>query len=98
MSALTFIQQKTTLTQIISLVLSCWKKSIDLASMLCHAKGIKHVCIDGSVPQSQRRAALSDFVNDENISVLFMTMGTGALGLVVVPRTRMRYSLTYPQA
>ena len=74
---------KTLANKVSSLVLSCWKKTIDLVSILCREKGINHVCVDGSLPQADRRAALNHFTNSESTSALIMTIGTGALGYVV---------------
>lgn len=68
------------LTEIFSIVFSVWKKTLDIASQLCQAAGIKYVRVDGSVSQADRSVALDIFANDTSMSVLLMTLGTGALG------------------
>lgn len=63
-----------------SIVISSWKRSLDLVGRLLEAKGIPSVRIDGSQPLSERRRVLSTFHMKPNVTVLLMTLGTGAVG------------------
>jgi SWI/SNF-related matrix-associated actin-dependent regulator of chromatin subfamily A3 len=63
-----------------SIVFSFWKKSLDLVAYYFTARGIPLVRIDGSVSLAERRKVLSDFHAKQEIRVLLMTLGTGAVG------------------
>jgi SNF2 family DNA or RNA helicase len=63
-----------------SIVFSSWKKTLDLVFRLFEAKRIPHVSIDGSLSLPERAKVLSDFHNKSKVTVLLMTLGTGALG------------------
>lgn len=71
-----------------SIVFSVWRKTLDVAAQLCNDANIRHVRIDGTVPQALRHQALDDFTTKPEISTLLMTLGTGALGLNLTAATR----------
>lgn len=71
-----------------SIVFSVWRKTLDVASRLCDDAGIRHVRIDGTVPQALRNEALAEFTTNPETSTLLMTLGTGALGLNLTAATR----------
>jgi SNF2 family DNA or RNA helicase len=71
-----------------SIVFSVWRKTLDIAAQLCNDANIRHVRIDGAVPQALRQQALEDFTNKPEVSTLLMTLGTGALGLNLTAATR----------
>lgn len=71
-----------------SIVFSVWKRTLDVASRLCDADGIRYVRIDGTVASEARQKALDDFKADSKVSTLLMTLGTGALGLNLTAATR----------
>jgi SWI/SNF-related matrix-associated actin-dependent regulator of chromatin subfamily A3 len=71
-----------------SIVFSVWRKTLDIAAQLCDGANVRHVRIDGSVPQAQRQQALHDFTTKPEVTALLMTLGTGALGLNLTAATR----------
>jgi len=71
-------------------VFSSWKKTTDAVAYLCAATNIKFKLIDGTTRQVDRARAVEQFKNDPSISVLIMTLGTGALGWVVARLRRGR--------
>lgn len=71
-----------------SIVFSVWRKTLDVAAQLCKDAKIRHVRIDGTVPQALRQQALTDFTTKPEVSTLLMTLGTGALGLNLTAATR----------
>jgi len=68
------------LTLCLSIVFSCWRRTLTIAGDLLNRQGIPFVQLDGSLPLYARQEALSKFENDPGISVLLMTLGTGAVG------------------
>ncbi|KAI9779018.1 MAG: hypothetical protein M1816_003778 [Peltula sp. TS41687] len=64
-----------------SIIFSSWKKSLDLVGCLFTRKAIPFVSIDGSQPLSERKKSLSAFQMRPEVTVLLMTLGTGAVGL-----------------
>lgn len=46
---------------------------------------MKHCRIDGDVRSTERQRALATFNTDPQQNILLMTIGTGAVGLVVIP-------------
>jgi SNF2 family DNA or RNA helicase len=71
-----------------SIVFSVWRKTLDVAAQLCKDANIRHVRIDGAVPQALREQALEVFTTQPKVSTLLMTLGTGALGLNLTAATR----------
>ncbi|KAI0577635.1 DNA repair and recombination protein RAD5C, partial [Pyrenophora tritici-repentis] len=64
-----------------SIVFSFWKRSLDMVAALLTVNNVSFVRVDGSVPFNKRKAILNDFKCRNDISVLLMTFGTGAVGL-----------------
>lgn len=65
-----------------SLVFSSWKRTTDAVACLCSASNINFRLIDGTTRQSDRARHVEQFKTDRLVSVLIMTLGTGALGSV----------------
>ncbi|KAI1374362.1 SNF2 family N-terminal domain-containing protein [Hypoxylon crocopeplum] len=63
-----------------SVVFSFWIRSLDAVARLLTAHNINFRQIDGSLPDTQRKQMLSEFL-DPSVQVLLMTLGTGAVGL-----------------
>jgi SWI/SNF-related matrix-associated actin-dependent regulator of chromatin subfamily A3 len=68
-----------------SIVFSSWKRTLDLAGDLLSANGIRYDVVTGSVPLKTRQKVLKDFKSLMGVSVLLMTLGTGAVGYVPHP-------------
>ena len=69
-----------TLLLFLSVVFSCWAKSLELVSATLHLRHIQHVRIDGSSSTPERPQAMARFHDDPALSILLMTTGTGAVG------------------
>ncbi|KAK3619536.1 hypothetical protein LTR56_023971 [Elasticomyces elasticus] len=65
-----------------SIVFSAWRRTLDIASNLCTERNLAYARIDGTTPQIGRLQALDRFKSDATVSVLLMTLGTGAMGWV----------------
>ncbi|KAF2800246.1 hypothetical protein K505DRAFT_293195 [Melanomma pulvis-pyrius CBS 109.77] len=64
-----------------SVVFSFWKKSLDIAGSLFNSRGIPFLRVDGSLILNERKKVLNDFRDKDNVRVILMTLGTGAVGL-----------------
>jgi len=62
-----------------SIVFSFFKKTLDRMAQLLSLHGLKFERVDGSVPIAKRRRVLDEF-EEGNISILLVTLGTGAVG------------------
>ncbi|KAI1113984.1 SNF2 family N-terminal domain-containing protein [Nemania sp. NC0429] len=71
-----------------SIVFSCWKKTLDLASGLLRSQGIRCEMIDGSLSLAERIKVLKDFRSPTGTNILLMTLGTGAVGLNLAVASR----------
>ncbi|KAK5712281.1 hypothetical protein LTR15_011859 [Elasticomyces elasticus] len=71
-----------------SIVFSAWRRTLDIASDLCMERKLEFARIDGTTPQIDRLQALDRFKNDPTVSVLLMTLGTGAMGLNLAAASR----------
>ena len=65
-----------------SIVFSFWKKSLDFISAMLEEENIPYYRIDGSLRMTKRREILANFQLSRGVSVLLMTLGTGAVGYV----------------
>lgn len=66
-----------------SIVFSVWKRTLNLVEVLFTENGIKYCRVDGSISTTTRRKKiLLDFQEQDDIRVLLMTLGTGAVGYV----------------
>ncbi|XPS70549.1 hypothetical protein M3J07_002764 [Ascochyta lentis] len=63
------------------IVFSYWRRSLDVVGALLKEQNITYVRVDGSLPSAKRRSVLDQFQKQEDVSVLLMTLGTGAVGL-----------------
>lgn len=70
------------MTDTLSIVFSCWTRSLDLVGRFLDAQKIRFARIDGSLSLSERQKMLADFESEPSISVLIMTTGTGATGYI----------------
>jgi SWI/SNF-related matrix-associated actin-dependent regulator of chromatin subfamily A3 len=66
--------------QILSIVFSCWTRSLDLVAHFLSREQIKYARIDGDCTMSQRQKVLDDFDEESDVRILLMTTGTGAVG------------------
>lgn len=66
----------------VSIVFSCWKKTLNLVGELLHSHAIRYDMIDGSLPLTERIRVLKDFRSPGGANILLMTLGTGAVGRV----------------
>jgi SWI/SNF-related matrix-associated actin-dependent regulator of chromatin subfamily A3 len=73
-----------------SIVFSYWRRSLDVVGSLLTDKHIPYLRVDGTIPSAKRREVLEKFQKQEDIPVLLMTLGTGAVGydayLLVIPK------------
>lgn len=69
-------------TDRVSLVFSYWTTTLNLLQTMLEDRGIVLRRIDGSLGNGERLRVLNEFKNDPAISVLLITMQTGAVGLV----------------
>ncbi len=65
---------------ILSIVFSCWKATLDVLEPMLLGCSIKYVRIDGDVSSIERAGFVKQFQEDPATNVLLMTTGTGAVG------------------
>ncbi|KAF5228847.1 hypothetical protein FAUST_10821 [Fusarium austroamericanum] len=75
-------------TDRVSLVFSYWTTTLNLLQTLLEDRGIVLRRIDGSLGNGERLRVLNEFKNDPAISVLLITMQTGAVGLTLTVATQ----------
>jgi SWI/SNF-related matrix-associated actin-dependent regulator of chromatin subfamily A3 len=63
-----------------SIVFSFWKKSLDLVGELFKANGVQYCHVDGSLSLGKRKTVLLEFQENQEVGILIMTLGTGAVG------------------
>ena len=73
-------EQESLLTDLISIVFSCWKTTLNLLQLILENAKIHHVRIDGATPTIERNKIVKQFQEDPNTNLLLMTTGTGAVG------------------
>ena len=73
------------MSNVISIIFSCWTRTLHLLSKHLDEAGIPHLRIDGGCPLPQRQAKLDQFAKDDEKRVLIMTTGTGGFGYVGCP-------------
>ncbi|UZP36582.1 hypothetical protein NXS19_004398 [Fusarium pseudograminearum] len=71
-----------------SLVFSYWTTTLNLLQTLLVDRGVALRRIDGSLGNDERLRVLNEFKNDPTISVLLITMQTGAVGLTLTVATQ----------
>lgn len=67
-------------TNIISIIFSCWTRTLHLIARHLEKAGIPYLQLDGNSPLPQRQQTLNKFENGTETPVLIMTTGTGAFG------------------
>ncbi|CAG1977733.1 unnamed protein product [Fusarium graminearum] len=75
-------------TDRVSLVFSYWTTTLNLLQTMLEDRGIVLRRIDGSLGNGERLRVLNEFKNDPAISVLLITMQTGAVGLTLTVATQ----------
>jgi len=63
-----------------SIVFSYWTSTLDALSELLAERGIKYVQVDGRTDKVKRAMNLKDFQTYLSLSVLVMSVETGAVG------------------
>jgi len=63
-----------------SIVFSSWTRTLDIVACALNREDIQYCRIDGEIGTGERREVLKRFNAEKNISVLLMTLGTGAVG------------------
>ncbi|KAI1355975.1 SNF2 family N-terminal domain-containing protein [Xylaria sp. FL0043] len=71
-----------------SIVFSSWTSTLDPLSELLRQENIPHCQIDGRVGLAQRSERLRAFKEDPDVTVLLMTIDTGAVGLTLTVANR----------
>lgn len=66
-----------------SIVFSAWKTTLDIMAGMFDQKSISYLRIHGSIPASKRSKILEDFEQSTTVRILFITLGTGAVGYVL---------------
>jgi hypothetical protein len=66
-----------------SIVFSYWRRSLDVVGALLTDKQIPYLRVDGTTPPAKRREVLDMFQKQGDVSVLLMTLGTGAVGYYI---------------
>ena len=64
----------------LSIVFSCWKKTLNLLELMLGNAGMRYVRIDGATPTIERNRIVKQFQEDPCTNLLLMTTGTGAVG------------------
>lgn len=68
-----------------SIIFTCWTRTLDLIQIYLKRRGFapqNFQRIDGDCPTAKRERILEDFARNDNLRVLIMTTGTGAVGQV----------------
>lgn len=66
--------------QILSIVFSFWRKTLDLVGDLFELSGVQYCRIDGSISLSKKKELLREFRDRIDLKIILMTLGTGAMG------------------
>lgn len=72
-----------------SIIFSYWVQSLNVLARILSKQSINFVRIDGLTSLKDRRNAFSQFQNDPNVTILLMTLGTGAVGLNLTKASRL---------
>ncbi|EFX06157.1 DNA repair protein rad5 [Grosmannia clavigera kw1407] len=65
------------------LIFSAWRLTLDVIQKGLDQASIQSTRFDGEIPQKGRQAVVDKFRNDQNISVMLLTLSCGAVGQVV---------------
>jgi len=66
----------------LSIIFSCWTKTLDLVERHLKLESIPFKRIDGDTSFQDRQRILDDFGRNQRFPILIMTTGVGALGYV----------------
>lgn len=67
-------------TDLVSIVFSYWKQSLNCVGRLLQEHGIVFCRVDGDLRVPDRKMKLKKFREDPSIRVLLMTLSTGGVG------------------
>lgn len=67
-----------------SVIFTYWISTLDIIERIFQQKAISFRRIDGTLSTPQRTERLSHFHQDSSVRILMMTLGTGAVGYVIV--------------
>ena len=76
----TFTFPLHTISNVDSIIFSCWTRTLDLMQYYLRNAGILFQRIDGECATAKRVKILDDFAQIPHLRVLIMTTGTGAVG------------------
>ncbi|KAH0537128.1 hypothetical protein FGG08_006061, partial [Glutinoglossum americanum] len=71
-----------------SIVFTSWRSTLDILTRMLCTRGVPSLRIDGRVPFADRSVVLSKFRDDPTITVLLMSIDTGAIGLTLTNANR----------
>jgi SNF2 family DNA or RNA helicase len=63
-----------------SIIFSFWKTTLDIVAQLFDAQAMPYCRIHGQIPASKRNKILSNFEKLDEVRILLITLGTGAVG------------------
>ncbi|KAH3983832.1 hypothetical protein HBI56_076820 [Parastagonospora nodorum] len=63
------------------IVFSFWKTTLDIAAHMFDTASLRYSRIHGQIPASKRSKILSSFESSNDVRILLITLGTGAVGL-----------------
>ncbi len=64
-----------------ALVFSSFVKHLELYTAYCDQEGLKYALLTGEVPQQQREQIISNFQNNPDVHLFFISIKTGGFGL-----------------
>lgn len=80
-----------------SIIFTCWTRTLDLIQIYLKRRGFapqNFQRIDGDCPTAKRERILEDFARNDNLRVLIMTTGTGAVGQVQTSNSCFFFGIT----
>ncbi|KAI1330305.1 SNF2 family N-terminal domain-containing protein [Xylariaceae sp. FL0255] len=76
-----------------NIVFSCWTSTLDVLSELLRKEDIQYCLIDGRVSATQRSELLRVFKEDPKVTVLLLSIDTGAVGLTLTVANRVHIAI-----
>ncbi|KAL1966062.1 hypothetical protein VTN77DRAFT_4810 [Rasamsonia byssochlamydoides] len=76
------------LTPLLSIVFSCWTKTLDILERLLNDQQLRFVRVDGEVSYAERSNRFNEFQKSREVTILLMTYGIGAVGLNLTAANR----------
>ncbi len=68
----------------LSIIFSCWTRTLDLVGKHLKKANLKYLRIDGNCRPQAREETLDEFARSSQKRILIMTTGTGAHGYVIL--------------